>query len=230
MHITWTALRSREPRATSPWQPSGAVFDQSGLSAAGRADLASIDGRWWSVLAVWDEEDSARSAAPDQDEVDAEVWHVVLQPASYRGDAALSGGQRPFDGLPDRGRTTGASAVVTLAGLSADAARTGEFFERFVELGEDVAQAPGNRATLVQAADDGAVLTFSAWATLRDAVTWAYHRPQHAATVRRQEEHGLLATTGFLRCAVVHSSGTLGDVPDPLAGHRGTVVPPQERT
>lgn len=155
--------------------------------------------------------------------VDADVWHVVMRPAAYRGDAELSGGQRPFDALPDGGKTTGASVVITLAGLSADAARTGEFLERFVELGRDVDRAPGNRATLVQAAADGAVLTFSAWATLRDAVTWAYHRPEHAATVRRQHEHGLATTSGFLRCAVVHSSGTLGSTPDPLAGHRGTV-------
>lgn len=229
MFITWTALRASEPRATSPWLPEGALFGQAGLAAAGRADLASIDGRWWSVLGVWDDERSARSAAPLAAEIGADVWHVVMQPAAYRGDAVLSGGQRPFDTLPEEGKTTGASVVVTLAGLQADAARTGEFFERFVELGRDVEQAPGNRATLVQAADDGAVLTFSAWATLRDAVTWAYHRPEHAATVRRQHEHALATTSGFLRCAVVHSSGTLGSTPDPLAGHRGTVVPRQER-
>ena len=93
-------------------------------------------------------------------------------------------------------------------------------------LGGAVEQAPGNVAALVQAPEDGAVLTFSAWDTLRDAVTWAYHRPQHEPTVRRQEEHGLLATGGFLRCAVLASSGRLGDRPDPLAGRTGTVVRP----
>jgi hypothetical protein len=80
----------------------------------------------------------------------------------------------------------------------------------------------------VQAPADGAVLTFSAWQTLRDAVTWAYHRPDHSQVVRRQEEHSLLATSGFLRCAVVASAGALGGT-DPLAGLTGTPVPVQEQ-
>lgn len=84
--------------------------------------------------------------------------------------------------------------------------------------------APGNRAALVQAPADGAVLTLSAWDLLRDAVTWAYHRPKHTATLRRQEEHQLVATSGFLRCAVLASSGHLGDATDPLAGLTGAVT------
>ena len=63
---------------------------------------------------------------------------------------------------------------------------------------------------------------FFRW-TMRDAVTWAYHRPEHAATVARQEEHALLPTSGFLRCAVVGSSGTLHGT-DPLAGRTGAPV------
>jgi len=35
----------------------------------------------------------------------------------------------------------------------------------------------------------------------------------------------LVATSGFLRCAVLASSGSLGDRPDPLAGRTGSVVP-----
>ncbi len=147
----------------------------------------------------------------------------MLAPASYRGDARLAGGARPFDALPARGKVSGAAAVITLAGLGPDAARTGEFFERFVGLGSSVQDAPGHRAALVQAPEDGAVLTFSAWASLRDAVTWAYHRPDHAATVARHEEHRLLASTGFLRCAVLASSGTLLGT-DPLAGRTGAPV------
>lgn len=230
MYVTWTALRSHEPGPVPPWQPRGAAFTQAGPAGPGRADVPAFDGRWWSVLAVWDDEPTARAAAARACAAEADVWHVLLQPASFRGDAVLSGGARPFTALPGSGRTTGASAVVTLAGLGPDAERTGEFLERFVQLGRDVEQADGHRAALVQAPSDGAVLTFSAWSTLRDAVTWAYHRPQHAATVARQSEHGLLATSGFLRCAVLDSTGMLGDVPDPLAGLRGTVVPRQERT
>ena len=230
MYVTWTALRSHEPGPVPTWHPEGAVFAQHGAAGPGRADVPTFDGRWWSVLAVWDDEPAARAAAPDARAVDADVWHVLLQPAAFRGDAVLSGGARPFAGLPAAGKTTGASAVVTLAGLGSDPARTGEFLERVVALGSDVQQAAGLRAALVQAPSDGAVLTFSAWSTLRDAVTWAYHRPQHAATVARQAEHGLLETSGFLRCAVLDSSGMLGDVPDPLAGLRGAVVPRQERS
>jgi heme-degrading monooxygenase HmoA len=153
---------------------------------------------------------------------------VVLEPASYRGDAVLSQGARPFDGLPRRGKVAGAAAVITLAGLGDDPRRAGEFFERFAVLGADVPSAPGHRAALVQAPEDGAVLTFSAWRTLREAVTWAYHRPEHAATVRRQETHGLLESTGFLRCAVLGSSGTLHGT-DPLAGLTGVPVHPEEK-
>ncbi|PWW23351.1 antibiotic biosynthesis monooxygenase [Geodermatophilus normandii] len=113
--------------------------------------------------------------------------------------------------------------MITLAGLAADAGRTGEFLERFASLGEQVRDAPGSRAALVQAPEDGAVLTFSAWRTLRDAVTWAYHRPHHAATVARHEAQPMLESTGFLRCAVLASTGTLAGT-DPLAGLTGTAV------
>jgi heme-degrading monooxygenase HmoA len=148
---------------------------------------------------------------------------VVLEPVSYRGDAVLSKGVRPFEILPQRGKVAGAAAVVTMAGFGSDPAASGEFFERFALLGEHVRSAPGHRAALVQAPEDGAVLTFSAWRSLRDAVTWAYHRPEHAATVARQEEQPLLSSTGFLRCAVIGSSGTLHGK-DPLAGLTGTPI------
>ncbi len=220
MIVTWTALRSTTPSDVCPWSPEGADFAQAGQSGAGRAEVPSFDGTWWSVLATWPSEAAARAAAPDVES----AWHVVLEAAAFRGDAVLSGGARPFASLPTAGRTAGASAVVTLAGLGPDQARGEEFFARFVDLGQDVEQAPGHVAALVQAPDDGAVLTFSAWDSLRSAVTWAYHRPRHAATVERQEEHALVATSGFLRCAVLASSGRLGDRPDPLAGLTGTVT------
>jgi heme-degrading monooxygenase HmoA len=228
MHITWSALELAEPSATCPWEPAGAALVQSGQAGAGRAEMPSFEGRWWSVLALWDDDPSDQvqqwpvAGAPLR-----AAWHVVLAPASYRGDASLSGGRRPFEGLPSRGKVTGAAAVITLAGLGADPARVQEFLDRFPELGADAAAADGHRAALVQAPEDGAVLTFSAWRTLRDAVTWAYHRPEHAATVRRQEEHALVAQSGFLRCAVLGSTGTLHGT-DPLAGLTGVSVTPQE--
>jgi heme-degrading monooxygenase HmoA len=223
MLVTWTALRCREARPTSPWLPDDAAFAQAGHAGAGCAQMPAFDGGWWAVLATWDDEARARAAAPELDGVDS--WHVVLRPAAYRGDAALSAGTRPFEHLPAAGKTEGASAVITLAGFGDDHTRTGEFLERFAVLGRDVQSAPGHRAALVQAPTDGAVLTFSAWDTLRSAVTWAYHRPDHSATVQRNEEHRLVETSGFLRCAVVASSGSLGDQPDPLAGRTGSVVP-----
>jgi heme-degrading monooxygenase HmoA len=184
-------------------------------------------GLWWSVLAVWDDAAAAAAAAPVGIGGVRAAWHVTLQPVSYRGDAALSYGARPFDALSPRGKVAGAAAVITLAGFGGDPQRTGEFLERFARLGQHVRTAPGHCAALVQAPADGAVLTFSAWHTLRDAVTWAYHRPEHAETVRRQEQHALLETTGFLRCAVVASAGALNGT-DPLAGLTGTPVPALE--
>lgn len=223
MLVTWTALELTRPSRVCPWSPVGAAFAQAGQAGAGAAEVPSFQGLWWSVLATWDDGQAEQAAAlPTGDDVKA-AWHVVLAPASYRGDAVLSGGATPFAGLPGKGKVRGAAAVVTLAGLGPDATRNGEFFERFVRLGQAVRDAPGHRAALVQAPEDGAVLTFSAWDSLRDAVTWAYHRPQHAQSVARQEEHALLPTSGFLRCAVVRSAGTLHGT-DPLAGRTGTPV------
>ncbi len=223
MLVTWTALELCRPRATCPWLPDGATYVQAGQAGAGTAEMPSFAGTWWSVLATWDDADAEQAAAhPVGDDVRA-AWHVVLAPVAYRGDAVLAGGARPFAVLPARGKVQGAAAVITLAGTGRDPARTSEFFERFVVLGRAVQTAPGHRAALVQAPEDGAVLTFSAWESLRDAVTWAYHRPDHAATVARQEEHGLLPSSGFLRCAVVSSSGTLSGT-DPLAGRTGAPV------
>ena len=227
MLVTWSAVELAEPQDAPPALPGAAVFAQAGQGAAGVADVPAFDGRWWSLLAVWDDDDRAVAEQPPAGAGVRAAWHVVLRPVSYRGDAALSGGARPFDALPRRGKVAGAAAVVTLAGLGPDPARTGEFFERFTGLGRGVRSAPGALAALVQAPPDGAVLTFSAWRTLRDAVTWAYHRPDHASTVARHEEHGLLETTGFLRCAVLGSTGTLHGT-DPLAGLTGTPVVPRE--
>jgi heme-degrading monooxygenase HmoA len=223
--VTWTALELIAPRATCPWQPAGATYAQAGQAGAGTVEMPSFAGTWWSVLATWDDAEQAAAHPVDVDVRAA--WHVVLAPAAYRGDAVLAGGARPFAGLPARGKVQGAAAVITLAGMGPDPVRTGEFFERFVGLGAAVRSAPGHRAALVQAPEDGAVLTFSAWDSLRDAVTWAYHRPAHAATVARQEEHALLPTSGFLRCAVVGSSGTLHGT-DPLAGRTGVRVALEE--
>lgn len=227
MHLTWTTFTLPEPAVACPWQPEGAVFSQAGHSGRGRVEIPDFAGDWWSVLSTWPSAVSAveagaraRAAAPG-----AQVWHVALEAASFRGDAVLSGGATPFSALPAAGKVAGAAAVVTLAGLGDDRARGEEFFARVVDLGQRVGEAPGARAALVQAPPDGAVLTFSAWSSLRDAVTWAYHRPRHAEAVARQEEAGLLTSSGFLRCAVRHSEGTLGDAPDPLAGLTGTVVP-----
>lgn len=227
MLVTWTALELTEPAPVCPWQPEGASFSQSGQGGAGIAEMPSFDGSWWSVVAVWDDAAHAAAAAPVPGGPVRGAWHVTLQPASYRGDAVLSGGARPFDALSPRGKVAGAAAVITLAGFGGDMERTGEFLDRFPRLGQNVRTAPGHCASLVQAPEDGAVLTFSAWRTLRDAVTWAYHRPEHAETVQRQHDHALVETSGFLRCAVLASAGTLHGI-DPLAGLTGNPVIPQE--
>lgn len=227
MHATWTLLQLTEPASACPWRPVGARWSQAGHAGPGRAEVPEFGGLWWSVLSTWDDAATAASAAPPPEDGTAAAWHVTLRPVSFRGDAVLADGAQPFAGLPPRGKVAGAAAVITLAGLGREPGRVTEFFERFAQLGAGVSAAPGHRAALVQAPEDGAVLTFSAWQTLRDAVTWAYHRPEHAATVQRQEEHALLDTTGFVRCAVVASSGSLLGT-DPLAGLTGTPVHPEE--
>jgi hypothetical protein len=107
------------------------------------------------VIAVRDDDVDRAAEAPEagKDSVRA-AWHVVLQPVSYRGSAALAGGARPFAPLPQRGKVAGAAAVITLAGLGPDPARGREFFDRFVDLGLDVGTAPGHCAAIVQAPDE----------------------------------------------------------------------------
>lgn len=222
MLVTWTAVRTRVPAAAVPWQPTGASWWQGGPSGAGRAEPPLLDGHWWAVLATWDSLEDAAAGPGARD--DQEAWHVVLEPASFRGEAVLAGGARPFDALPDDGRTRGAVAVVTFALPASDSGREREFLRRFLHLGRDVRRAPGHVASLVQAPGDGAVLTFSAWRDEGSALDWAYARPQHAAAVARQQAHQLVQASGFLRCAVVASSGRLGDLPDPLEGLTGAVI------
>ena len=221
MIVTWTAVRAHLPAATCPYEPPGATWWQAGAAGAGRVELPAFDGSWWSVLATWPDLATAQRGAPDG--VALEAWHVVLQGASFRGDAVLGDGATPFASLPEQARVSGASAVVTLAGLGQDRRRTAEFLERVVSLGQDIRHAPGHRASLIQAPAEGAVMTFSTWTSLREAVAWAYQGPAHAATIARQEEHHLLETGGFLRCAVLSSHGSLGGAADPLAGLTGTV-------
>jgi heme-degrading monooxygenase HmoA len=227
VYVTWTALELSEPTTVCPWRPDGASYCQVGHAGPGEARTPAFDGAWWSVLSTWEDQERATAVTPVPSDGVRSTWHVVLEPVSYRGDATLSGAARPFEALPRHGKVTGAAAVITLAGFGTDPQRTAEFLQRFDHLGRDVRSAPGHRAALVQAPEDGAVLTFSAWRTLRDAVTWAYHRPDHAATVKRQEQHGLLTTTGFLRCAVLSSAGALQGT-DPLAGLTGVPVHNEE--
>lgn len=183
MLVTWTALELASASTHCPWAPAGAAFWQAGVAGAGVAELPAHAGRWWSSMAVWEDDDQAAAGALPAVGGDVRAaWHVVLRPVSYRGDAALSGGARPFDGLPARGKVAGAAAVITLAGLGGDMSRAGEFFERFVRLGDDVTSAPGHCAALVQAPDEGAVLTFSAWRTLRDSLIPRASPPSQPST------------------------------------------------
>ena len=219
MIVSWTTLRSPGPVPTVTWQPSGASWWQAGPSGPGAAPPAS-DGCWWSVLATWPDRAAAEAAPPE----DLDAWHVVLEAASFRGESVLAGGARPFDAVPADGRVEGAAAVLTLAALGPDSAREREFFRRFMHLGRGVTQARGQLTAQVQAPGDGAVLTFSVWQDLGAALDWAYGQPQHAAAVERQRTHRLVEASGFLRCAVLCSSGRLGELADPLAGRTGTVV------
>jgi len=147
--VTWTTLRAREPARTVPWEPRGARAWQAGSSGAGRLDAPLPDGRWWSVLATWDDRSEAEVGPAPHDGLD--VWHVVLETASSSGDAVLAGGARPFDDVPRTGSVDGAVAVVTFAGAALDGGKEREFFRRSMALGRDVATAPGMVTALLQA-------------------------------------------------------------------------------
>ena len=187
---SWHVLELTTPAQTCPWLPGEAGFVQAGTNGAGRAEMPSGNGRWWSLLARWDNHAAADAAEAAFDTGLGSAWHVRLEPQSYRRDAVLDGG-------------------VTFAGLGPDAAKANEFLERFQVLADDVELAPGNLASAILTLRRGPVLTFSAWNTLRSAITWAYHQPVHAETVTRQEQAQIVETSGFLRCAVVGSTGTL---------------------
>lgn len=221
MYVTWTVLQLAKPAEACPWVPAGAIHAQAGHTSTVRAEVPDFRGDWWAVCAVWDSRSDAQQPPPMGVDGVLERWHVVLEPAGYKGDATMVGGVTPFVDV-ERGRVLGAAAVITLAGLHEDPGRLGEFLERFSRHGHELADVDGYRVAMVQSALEGAVLTFSAWETLRSAVTLAYHRPSHAETVRRHQEHGLVSQSGFLRCAVLSTTGTLCGS-DPLAGLTGTV-------
>jgi heme-degrading monooxygenase HmoA len=224
MVVTWTVLRTRTPVQEPPWVPVGAAWSEVGTCSPGDARPPDPDGSWWSVIATWDDAVTATAARPVRDDVDA--WHVVLDPVSAHGDLVLSGSERPFDGLPSGGQLDGPAALITVAGSSADDGREREFFRRFMHVSRDIGSAPGHLVSLVHAPakdpEAGPVLTFSVWEDLAAGVDWAYtHSRPHASAVQRQRTHGLVTRSGSLRCAVRSSSGTLGDLGDPLAAVRG---------
>jgi hypothetical protein len=118
--VTWTTLELARPEPRCPWEPDGASFSQTGHGAGGAVEMPSFDGASWSVLATWEDAEQARAAAPVGVDGVRSAWHVVLEPVSFRGDAVLSAGARPFAQLPPRGKVAGAAAVITLAGLGPD--------------------------------------------------------------------------------------------------------------
>lgn len=213
--VSWHVLELDSPAATCPWLPASARWAQAGMTGAGRAGLPDGGGRWWSVLARWDDADAADAAQADADRF-GRAWHVQLSPRAYRGDVVLDGGCTPFADVPATGSVAGPAAVITFAGLGRDPVRLGEFLQRFQGLADDLQGADGCLATAVLTPAAGPVLTFSAWTSLRAAMAWAYAGELHAATIARQEEVTLVPTSGFLRCAVLGSSGTLAGR-DPLA-------------
>jgi heme-degrading monooxygenase HmoA len=227
MFVTWTVLRPRASTPTAPWTPAGASWWQAGHSSPGRAQAPQSNGAWWSVVATWDDADSAGAGPPRTADLDA--WHVVLEPVSWHGDVGLADGTRPFDGVPTGRRVEGAVALLTVAGASRDSGREREFFRRFGHVSRDIGRAPGHLLSLVhapaQAPDGGPVLTFSAWENLAAGLDWAYatSRP-HVSALTRQASHRLVERSGSVRCAVRSSSGTLGDLGNPLAHVRGTAV------
>jgi heme-degrading monooxygenase HmoA len=227
MLVTWTVLRARTSLSQPPWLPIGACWSTAGHSSPGSARPPASDGVWWSVVATWDEADSAGVGPIDQEEIDA--WHVVLHPVSSHGTLVLADEARPFDSLTSGRRLEGPAALITVAGRSPDDGREREFFRRFMHVSRDIGGAPGHVASLVHSPvtdpEAGPVLTFSAWKDLDAGLDWAYARSKpHASAVRRQRSHGLVQTSGSLRCAVLSSRGTLGGLGDPLAGLRGRAV------
>ena len=198
MHLTWTALALAHAGDDLPLDPAGRPV----VAGRPRRRAPRRGARLQRPLVVGARALARRGAGARCGRAGRCARQRLARGAGrgpFRGDAVLAGGATPFSGLPERGKVAGAAAVVTLAGLSADRERSAEFFRRFAVLGDEVEQASGARAALVQAPSDGAVLTFSAWDTLRDAVTWAYHRP---CTPRRSRDRRSTAcSTAAVSCA-----------------------------
>lgn len=220
MFVTWSVMHARRPVPNAPCTPAGATWWQAGHSSPGRAQAPESDGRWWSVLATYEDLSVATSGPPPTDDVD--TWHVVMSAYSAHGDLVLADGARPFDQLQSGPPTLGPVALITVAGASRDDGREREFYRRFLHATRDVGRAPGHLVSLVQAPigapQSGPVLTFSVWQDVQAGVDWAYtsSRP-HSAAVARQRDHRLVELSGSLRCRLVSSHGTLGNEGDPLA-------------
>lgn len=220
MLVTWTVMYVTKPVATAPWTPADATWWQAGHSSPGRAQAPEPDGRWWSVVATWTDLTSAQ-AGPSAAE-DVQTWHAVMMASSSHGDLVLADGARPFDELESGPAPVGPVALITVAGRSRDDGREREFYRRFLHVTRDVGRAPGHLMSLVHAPvgapQAGPVLTFSVWEDLRAGLDWAYeHSRPHFSAVMRQREHHLVEVSGSVRCGLVSSRGTLGDLGHPLS-------------
>lgn len=220
MLATWTVLHCAAPTSEAPWLPYGAAWYQTGHSSPGGARAPEEDGRWWSVLATWDDHAAACAGPPTG--ASADSWHVVLEPLGRHGDVVLTDDERPFDAVGSARPHDGPVALITVAGGSDDEGRAREFYRRFLHVTRDIATAPGHLVSLVQAPavkpETGPVLTFSAWQDVRSGTDWAYQtsRP-HSSAVARQRSHRLVRRSGSVRCAILSSQGSLGGAGDPLA-------------
>lgn len=220
MHTTWSVVRCAAPVADPPWVPRGATWWLGGHSSPGSAQAPADDGRWWSVLATWD--DPAAACAGPPAHAGADTWHVLLEARTRHGDVVPGGEPDPFDDLGDPHCDDGPVALITVAGASDADGKAREFFRRFLHVTRDIATAPGHLVSLVQAPavepEAGPVLTFSVWRDLQSGTDWAYRssRP-HTSAVARQRSHRLVGHSGSVRCAVLSSRGSLGGAGDPLA-------------
>ncbi len=195
------------------------------LLGTGRAGDTStgIDPRRTAVFAVWDSEPAlddflATSAIGRRWHALDDVWHVRLRSLGGHGRWR---GIDPLDGL-DSGDATGPVAVVTRADV-----RLGSWLT-FVRAGRvvdgELHRAPGLIDVVgIGEAPVGRLATFSLWASLDAARSFAYSTPEHVDVVRRTRDEHWYREELFARFEPFGSSGRWNGR-DPLAAsvHPGT--------
>ncbi len=183
--------------------------------------LRDADPRHWGLLAVWDDESSARSFERGTTHrrwagIAEERLQVAMAPLAGRGTWS---GRAPF-GRPEPRAVAGPVAAITRARVRLTRSRA--FRSAVPAVAADLRQAGGLALALgIGEAPVGLQGTFSLWHSTACLEDFAYRRTPHARVVQETAAQGWFSEELFARLEVLGVAGTFdGHAPLlPTTGH-----------